>query len=120
MLITLFVLAISILLFIKGGIRADLVALCGLVILMVAGILTPEEALSGFSNPVVVMMIGLFIVGGGVLQTGLADQMSARLVRLAGSSNWKIYALIMLATAGIGAFVSNTGTVALMLPVVVS
>lgn len=120
MLITLLVLAISILLFIKGGIRADLVALCGLVVLMVAGILTPEEALSGFSNPVVVMMIGLFIVGGGVLQTGLADQMSTRLVRMAGSSTWKIYTLIMLATAGIGAFVSNTGTVALMLPVVVS
>lgn len=120
MLITLLVLGISIILFIRGGIRADLVALCGLIALMVAGILTPDEALSGFSNPVVVMMIGLFIVGGGVLQTGLADSMSKRLIYFAGTSTWKIYLLIMLATAGIGAFVSNTGTVALMMPVVVS
>jgi len=120
MLITLLVLGISIILFIRGGIRADLVALCGLIALMVAGILTPDEALSGFSNPVVVMMIGLFIVGGGVLQTGLADSMSKRLIYFAGTSTWKIYLFIMLATAGIGAFVSNTGTVALMMPVVVS
>lgn len=120
MLITLLVLGLSVILFVSGRFRADLVALCGLLVLMVVGILTPEEALSGFSNPVVVMMIGLFIVGGGVLQTGLADSMSRRLARLAGTSTWKIYLLIMLATAGIGAFVSNTGTVALMLPVVVS
>ena len=120
MIVTLSVLGLSILLFIRGKIRADLVALCGLVIFMVAGILTPDEALSGFSNPVVIMMIGLFIVGGGVLQTGLADMISKRLVMLAGDSHWKVYLLVMLVTAGIGGFVSNTGTVALMLPIVVS
>lgn len=120
MIITLSVLVLSILLFIRGKIRADLVALCGLVILMVTGVLTPDEALSGFSNPVVIMMIGLFIVGGGVLQTGLADMISKRLVLMAGNSHWKMYLLIMLVTAGIGGFVSNTGTVALMLPIVVS
>lgn len=120
MLITLSVLGISVLLFVRGKIRADLVALTGLIVLMVAGVLDPDEALSGFSDPVVVMMIGLFIVGGGVLQTGLADMLSQRMVRLAGSSPFKIYLLVMLATSFIGAFVSNTGTVALLLPIVVS
>lgn len=118
--ITLAVLGISMVLFVKGKLRPDMVALCGLVVLMVTEVLTPEEALGGFSNSVVVMMVGLFIVGGAVLQTGLADLLSKRMVELAGTDPVKIYILIMLATAGIGAFVSNTGTVALMLPIVAS
>src|SRR5690606_28736077 len=104
----------------KGDIRADLVALTGLIVLMVSGVLEPEEALSGFSHPVVVMMVGLFIVGGGVLQTGLAHMLSRRMIRVAGDSPFRIYLLVMVATSFIGAFVSNTGTVALMLPIVVS
>ena len=47
-------------------------ALCALILLMSLGILTPEEALSGFSNSVVIMMVGLFVVGGAIFQTGLA------------------------------------------------
>lgn len=118
--ITLAVLGISMVLFVKGKLRPDMVALCGLVVLMVTEILTPEEALGGFSNSVVVMMVGLFIVGGAVLQTGLADLLSKRIVALAGTDPVKVYVMVMLATAGIGAFVSNTGTVALMLPIVAS
>lgn len=120
MVVTISVLGVCILLFIRGGVRADMVALCGLMVLMVTGVLEPVEALAGFSNPVVVMMVGLFIVGGGILQTGLADTISKTLVGMAGNSPWRVYLLMMLATAGIGGFVSNTGTVALMLPIVVS
>lgn len=118
--ITLAVLGISVVLFVKGKVRADMVALCGLVVLMVADVLTPDEALSGFSNSVVVMMVGLFIVGGAILQTGLADVLSKKMVGLAGTDTIKIYLLVMLATSAIGGFVSNTGTVALMLPIVTS
>src|SRR5690554_5900917 len=120
MVITLSVLVLSIILFIQGKVRADLVALCGLVVLMVSNVLDPEEALAGFSNPTVIMMVGLFIVGGGVLHTGLADMISRKLVQISGDTPWKVYGMMMLATAGIGGFVSNTGTVALMLPIVVS
>lgn len=120
MVITLTVLALTIILFIRGKVRADLVALCGLVVLMVSDVLAPEEALAGFSNPIVIMMVGLFIVGGGILHTGLADMISRKLVQLSGDTPWKVYGMVMLATAGIGGFVSNTGTVALMLPIVVS
>ena len=88
--------------------------------LLVFQILTPEEGLAGFSNSVVVMMVGLFVVGGGIFQTGLAKMISAKILKLAGKSELKLFLLVMLATAGIGAFVSNTGTVALMLPIVVS
>lgn len=106
--------------FMMGKVRSDLVAMCSLILLVLFGILTPEEALSGFSNSVVIMMIGLFVVGGAIFQTGLAKMISSRILRLAGNSETKLLILIMCVTAFIGAFVSNTGTVALMLPIVVS
>ena len=120
MLITLFILAASAAFFMSGKVRSDLVALCALTALLVFQILTPEEALSGFSNSVVVMMVGLFVVGGAIFQTGLAKMISAQLLRLAGKSELRLFLLVMVATSAIGAFVSNTGTVALMLPIVVS
>ena len=119
MLTTIIILIVAVAFFVSGKLRSDVVALCALVGLLVFQILTPEEALSGFSNSVVIMMAGLFVVGGGIVQTGLAKMMSSRLLKLAGNSELKLFLLIMFATAGIGAFVSNTGTVALMLPIVV-
>ena len=103
-----------------GKIRSDVVALCALIVLLVSGILTPDEALSGFSNSVVIMMVGLFVVGGAIFQTGLAKMISGRIMRLAGDSELRLFLLVMAVTSAIGAFVSNTGTVALMLPIVVS
>ena len=120
MLVTLIILAASAVFFMSGKVRSDLVALCALTALLVFQILTPEEALSGFSNSVVVMMVGLFVVGGAIFQTGLAKMISAQLLRLAGKSELRLFLLVMVATSAIGAFVSNTGTVALMLPIVVS
>jgi len=87
---------------------------------MLTDILTPSEALSGFSNSVVIMMVGLFVVGAGIFRTGLAKMISSRILRLAGNSEIKLFILVMLVTAFIGAFVSNTGTVAVMIPIVVS
>ena len=104
----------------QGKVRADLVAMCALLALVLTGVLSPTEALSGFSNSVVIMMVGLFIVGAGIFRTGLAKLVSARILKLAGSSESKLFILVMLVTAFIGAFVSNTGTVAVMMPIVVS
>ena len=120
MFITLAILAVSAVFFALGRIRSDIVALCALLLLLFCGILTPEEALSGFSNPVVVMMVGLFVVGGAIFQTGLAKMVSGRIMKLAGTHELTLFLLVVLVTAVIGAFVSNTGTVALMLPIVVS
>ena len=120
MITTLIILALSAVFFVNGKLRSDLVALCALVLLIVFNILTPEEALSGSSNPIVIMMVGLFVVGGAIFKTGLAKMISSKILRLAGKSELKLFILIMMVTAFIGAFVSNTGTVALMLPIVVS
>ena len=117
---TLIILVVATIFFVSGKIRSDLVALCALLLLILLNILTPAEALSGFSSSIIIMMIGLFVVGGGVFRTGLANLISRKILQLAGNSQTKLFVLVMLVTAAIGGFVSNTGTVALMLPIVVS
>ena len=117
---TIVVLLISVAFFISGKVRSDIVALCALVALMLFGILTPDEALAGFSSNVIIMMVGLFVVGGAIFQTGLAKMISSRLMKLAGTSEVRLFVLVMLVTSFMGAFVSNTGTVAIMIPIVVS
>lgn len=120
MLVTLIALAAASVLFISGKVRSDLVAVSTLIALLLFGVLTPTEALSGFSNSVVIMMIGLFVVGGGILQTGLARMIGSRLLRLAGRNETALLVTVMLVTALFGTVVSNTGTVAVMMPIAVS
>ncbi len=120
MLITIITLVLAATGFVWGRIRADVVALIALLILTLSGILTTQEALSGFSNPIVIMMVGLFVVGGAIFNTGLAKMVGARLSHLGNGSPIRLFLVVVLATGLIGGFVSNTGTVALMLPIVVS
>ena len=120
MIATLIILLVSAILFVSGKVRSDLVAICALLALLLCQILTPAEGLAGFSNTTVIMMIGLFIVGGGIFQTGLAKMIGSKVMTLAGQSELRLFLLVMIVTSAIGMFVSNTGTVALMLPIVVS
>ena len=119
---TLVILLLTMVFFISGKIRSDIVALCALALLIILGILEPtsKEAFSGFSSTAVIMMVGLFVVGGAIFQTGLAKMISSRLMRLAGNSETRLFILVMAVTSLMGAFVSNTGTVAIMIPIVVS
>jgi len=122
------VIIVTAIFFVWGKVRSDIIALCSLIVLMLFGyfapegsnILSVEEGLSGFSNNIVVMMVCLFIVGGAIFQTGLAKKISMQLLALAGESQLRLFLLVMLVTGVIGAFVSNTGTVALMLPIIIS
>lgn len=118
--ITLGVLALSCILFMSGKIRSDIVALGSLLILLLTGVLTPEEALSGFSSQVVIMMVGLFVVGAGIFRTGLAKMISGKILKVGGKNENFLFLMVMLVTSCIGAFVSNTGTVAVMMPIVMS
>ncbi len=117
---TLIILVITVALFIWGRVRADIVALTALAALLVLGILTPAEALAGFSSPIDIMMIGLFVVGGAIMQTGLAKLTGNKLMALSRGNETITFLLVMLVTSFIGAFVSNTGTVALMMPIIMS
>ena len=120
MLPTLIILALTMVFFISGKIRSDIIALCALASLVILGILDPKEAFAGFSSTSVIMMVGLFVVGGAIFQTGLAKMISSKLMRLAGNSETRLFVLVMAVTSLMGAFVSNTGTVAIMIPIVVS
>ncbi len=120
MILTLAVLLVSVIFFISGKVRSDFVAMCALCVLLLSGVLTPEEALSGFSSSVVVMMAGLFVISGAILQTGIAKEVSNRIVSLSKGRETLMFVLVMVTTSFIGAFVSNTGTVAIMMPIIVS
>ncbi|WP_339160810.1 SLC13 family permease [Siminovitchia sp. FSL W7-1587] len=120
LILTFVILGITIILFMSNLIRADLVAVMGLLAFVLAGILSPAEALVGFSNSVVIMVAGLFIVGAGILHTGLAQMASKFVLRSAGKSENKLFVILLVIVALIGTFMSNTGTVAIMLPIVVS
>ena len=120
MILTIIVLIVTIAMFAWGRVRGDIVAMSALMVLTATGVLTTSEALSGFSSPIVIMMIGLFIVGGAILQTGLAQSAGNNIAQLAKGNETRAFVLVMLATSVIGAFVSNTGTVAIMMPIIVS
>lgn len=118
--LTFIIIGVTILLFMTNRIRSDLVALLALLTFIFTGILEPQEAFAGFSNSVVIMMAGLFIVGAGIFRTGLAQKAGNLLLRSSGESEKKLFILLLFIVAFVGAFLSNTGTVALMLPIVVS
>ena len=94
MLATLIILGLSVVFFVWGKVRSDIVALCALIALLIFHILTPTEALSGFSNSVVIMMAGLFIVGGAIFQTGLAKMISSKILKLAGKNETRLFPLV--------------------------
>jgi di/tricarboxylate transporter len=118
--ITFAILAVAILLFIHGKLRSDLVALMSLLALFLADILTAEQALAGFSDSTVILIAALFIVGEGLSRTGVTAWMGNRVLQLAGSSKVRLLVVLMVGTAVLSAFISNTGTVATLLPAVVA
>ena len=90
MIATLIILLVSAILFVSGKVRSDLVAICALLALLLCQVLTPAEGLAGFSNTTVIMMIGLFIVGGGIFQTGLAKMIGSKVMSLSGNSETRM------------------------------
>lgn len=114
------ILLLTAILLMWGRIRSDVIALCSMLALVLTGIITPEEGLAGFSNSVVIMIAGLFIVGGAITQTGLARLISNKVLSLAGESELRLFYLVILVTIIVGLFVSNTGTVAILMPIVVT
>ncbi|WP_151995310.1 SLC13 family permease [Buttiauxella massiliensis] len=113
-------LAIAVVLFATGKVRMDAVALLVIIAFVLSGTLTLSEAFSGFSDPNVILIAALFIIGDGLVRTGVATKMGAWLVDVAGSSETKMLVLLMLTVAGLGAFMSSTGVVAIFIPVVLS
>lgn len=112
-------LVIAILLFISGKLRMDVVALLVIVAFVLSGTLTLQEATMGFSDPNVILIAALFVIGEGLVRTGVALKMGEWLIKMAGSSETRMLVLLMVTVAGLGAFMSSTGVVAIFIPVVI-
>ena len=117
---TLFVfllLVVTIILFLSDRLRLDVVAILVILALMLSGLLSPNEALAGFGDPVVLLLAGLFVVGEGLFCTGVAFAIGNWLMRVGGTSEIRMMILLILVVAGLSAFMSSTGAVAIFIPV---
>ena len=112
------VLLVDLALFVHGRLRMDLVALLTLVFLAVTGLVTPTQALAGFSNPAVVTVWAVFILSGGLSHTGIAALVGQQVLRFAGRSERRLIMVIMLTAGVASAFMNNVGVAAILLPVV--
>lgn len=113
-------LAIMIGLFLANRPRMDVVALLAMMALPLTGVLSVEQALAGFGDPNVVLIAALFVIGEGLVRTGVAYRIGLWLSERAGHSETRLLILLMLAVAGLGSVMSSTGVVALFIPVVLS
>ncbi|MFS7182455.1 SLC13 family permease, partial [Serratia proteamaculans] len=113
-------LLIAIVLFTTNKLRMDVVALLVIIAFVLSGTLTLAEATVGFSDPNVILIAALFVIGEGLVRTGVAYQVGDWLVKVAGSSETRMLMLLMVTVAGLGAFMSSTGVVAIFIPVVLS
>ncbi|CAI8908454.1 putative transporter YfbS [Pseudomonas donghuensis] len=107
-------------LFIANRPRMDVVALLVIVALPLLGILSVQEALAGFSDPNVVLIAALFVIGEGLVRTGIAYRIGEWMADRAGNSEARLIVLLMVCVAGLGSVMSSTGVVAIFIPVVLS
>lgn len=114
------ILAFAILFFVTEWLRVDVVALIVVLSLMITDLLSPQEAIAGFSNPVVLTLAALFVIGGGIQQTGLAAAIGSQVLKIAGNHPLRLMVAVILTVALLSAFMSDAGTVAVLLPAVVS
>ena len=105
-------------LFVDGRLRMDLIALLTLAFLAITGLVTPTEALAGFSNPAVVTVWAVFVLSGGLARTGLASMVGRQVTRIAGHREIPLVFVIMLTAGTASAFMNNVGVAAILLPVV--
>ena len=120
MLILTSILTLTLLLFVWGKFPPDVVALISMLALYLSGILNVSEALSGFSNPTVIMIASLFIIGEGLARTGWTALAGRYFVKWAKRSVSRLLVIVTTGSSLLSGFVSNTGTVATLLPVTVA
>lgn len=114
------VIAIAAILFVTETLRADLVAMLVLIALGISGILTPREALAGFSNAAVITIIGIFILTAALEKTGVTLSLGNALVRLGGVTEGGMMLALMLGGAFLSLFMNNIAAAAVLLPAAVA
>lgn len=118
--LTLLILLIAIILFATEWIRMDLVSLMVLLAVALTGLVTPEEAFSGFSNPAVITVAAMFVLGAGISYTGAISTLGEHLIRMTGHNQTLMIAAIMVTVAFFSAFINNIGATAILMPVIIT
>lgn len=111
------VLVITLVLLVMIRMRAELVALLVLIALEIPGIITREQALSGFSNSAVITIIGLFVIGAALERSGVAERMAGLIVRTGGTSEVRLIILVMMTSAILSLVMNNIAAGAVVLPI---
>ncbi len=114
------ILLLALILFVSEKLRVDVVALLVLAALILTGLVTPEEAFSGFASPAVITVGAVFIISGALYRTGVADALGEIMLRLGGSSPLRVLVIMMLTVGIMSAFMNNIGAVAILLPAIIS
>ncbi|MFO1128210.1 MAG: SLC13 family permease [Rhodospirillales bacterium] len=112
------ILGLAIVAFASNRLRVDAVALAVLLALAITGLVNPAEAIAGFSDSSVLMIGGLFIVGEGLVTTGVAAAVGEWLGKVGHESETRLILVLMVVVAAVGAFMSSTGIVAMFIPVI--
>jgi di/tricarboxylate transporter len=120
MLIVFGILAVAIGLFAWGRPRVDIVAILVVLALILSRVLTPREALAGFGDPVVVLIAAIFIVGEGLVNTGVVHRLGEAVMKLGGGNETRLIVLIMMLAGAVGAFMSSSAIVAMFIPLVLT
>jgi len=118
--LVLVILGVAVILFVSERLRVDLIAMMVLVTLTLTGLVTPEEAFSGFASPAVITVWSVYIVSGALFRSGIADILANFMLRLAGQSYLRLLFAIMITVGVMSSFMNNIGAVAILLPAVVS
>jgi len=113
------ILTVSLVLFVSEKIRMDLIALMVMGTLVLTQLVTPEEAVAGFSNAAVIAVWAMFILSDGLTRTGIANVIGRTVLGLAGRREGRMIVVVMLTAGVLSAFMNNIGVAALMLPVVI-
>ena len=114
------ILAGAVALFASGRVRPDVVAILVVLALNLSGVLTIQEAVAGFGQPVVVLLAAVSIVGEGLIATGVAYRLGEAVMKAGGSNEVRLMALVMMLAGTVGAFMSSSAIVAMFIPVVLA
>ena len=117
--LTLGIIGMALVLFATEKLRVDLIALIVLLVAAITGLVSKEEVFSGFANPAVITIWAVYIVSGGLFKTGVADRLGALILRLSGTGEARLIAVIMLVCGIMSAFMNNVGAVAVLMPAVI-
>ncbi|HSG16551.1 MAG TPA: SLC13 family permease, partial [Anaerolineae bacterium] len=117
--LTLGIIVMALVLFATEKFRVDLIALIVLLVVSITGLVSKEEVFSGFANPAVITIWAVYIVSGGLFKTGVADILGSFILRLSGTGEARLIAVIMLVCGILSAFMNNVGAVAVLMPAVI-